>query len=357
MSVTFDVADVTANDSPFEILDMKDAKKFFFKKEIIEASYISKSKLIDYKSAGLGVPTNLHGLLAAVHIAYDNHLPLVLSPDHIWLCIAQGLGIHINLNAEELRHHFVSHSGKLEIKIRDDTLVKGASTNNWESILDRFSDVLKSHIRKKRDLIINNFSTTATVERVASEIVLMEAMSPYFDYTVITRCGIPRITLLGTLADWQSIRQKAQVLSEFGLEWWTKDLIPVLDQFVAAHSGKIDKEFWDLMYKDSDGSGGPYITGWINVLFPYIYRWQDGAEVLNGKNGTMGNWKASMGRHFGGGPTLGAFSSGMSRAPFKWEYYSEIFNMEFVSGFGVATQQSDGSVAPEIGWFILDKTP
>src|SRR5579885_1546412 len=61
---------------------------------------------------------NTHNLLATVNTAYDNHLPLVFSPDHIWLLIAQGLSQHINNNAEELRHQFVNFEGKLKIIVR-----------------------------------------------------------------------------------------------------------------------------------------------------------------------------------------------------------------------------------------------
>ena len=38
--------------------------------------------------------------IGAVHTAYNTHYPLVLSPDMIWQCVAQGFAIHINKNAE-----------------------------------------------------------------------------------------------------------------------------------------------------------------------------------------------------------------------------------------------------------------
>lgn len=42
----------------------------------------------------------------AMFEAYAHHRPFVLSPDTIWLLIAQGFGQHINNNAEELRDFF-----------------------------------------------------------------------------------------------------------------------------------------------------------------------------------------------------------------------------------------------------------
>lgn len=43
-----------------------------------------------------------HGFLDALAIAYKAHLPLALSPDDVWLCIALGFAQHVNLHAEAL---------------------------------------------------------------------------------------------------------------------------------------------------------------------------------------------------------------------------------------------------------------
>jgi hypothetical protein len=45
-----------------------------------------------------------HGLAAAIFHAYNNHQHLILTPDDIWLTIAQGVSQHINYNAEKFRY-------------------------------------------------------------------------------------------------------------------------------------------------------------------------------------------------------------------------------------------------------------
>ena len=60
------------------------------------------------------VPGEYHPFVAAVHSAYAEHRPLVLSPDMFWLLVAQGFANHVNLNAEAMRHHFVQFEGKEE---------------------------------------------------------------------------------------------------------------------------------------------------------------------------------------------------------------------------------------------------
>ena len=60
---------------------------------------------------------NLHSLVSAVHQAFAEHRPLLLTPDAIWMAIAQGFAQHINNNAERLRYQFVNHSSKRELKV------------------------------------------------------------------------------------------------------------------------------------------------------------------------------------------------------------------------------------------------
>jgi hypothetical protein len=65
------------------------------------------------------LPTHgVHPLMAAVHHAFADHRPLVLSPDAVWLTIAQGVAHHVRLHAEALRSRLVRHEGKIEIKDR-----------------------------------------------------------------------------------------------------------------------------------------------------------------------------------------------------------------------------------------------
>ena len=290
-----------------------------------------------------------HAIMEAVHFSYSDHYPLVLSPDHVWLAIAQGFAQHVNANAEALRKRFVSHEGKKMILIERDHFSKGSPDNDWPGCFAEFSDKLAEYIGKKRDLVISNFTTTDPISKAASEVVLMDSMKSYFKYAVRTLCGIPRITLLGEVADWKSIRTRAENLAEYDLEWWTKALVPVMDHFVRAAEGNPDVQFWDKMYKQEGGSGGPYATGWVNVLFPYLENYK-GVMVKNeyAEQWNKGGW--------GGGPTLDAYPNSLSKVPFKWQVGNTTHDMEFLGGFvGVHQDEKTLEVQPSIGWAVRDQ--
>lgn len=85
-------------------------------------------------------------------------------------------------------------------------------------------------------------------------------------------CGIPEITLEGTPGDWKKVLNKARKLKEYGLEWWISELEPLLEEFVKASKGEVDKAFWRNMFKyhSQEKYGAPeIIDGWIVKFFPY----------------------------------------------------------------------------------------
>lgn len=295
-------------------------------------------------------PAQRNGLLEAVHWAFASHYPLVLTPDTVWLAIAQGFATHIRENAERFRQKFVRHEGRATISVRRDDFIKGAAENPWPEAFSAFSDAIAEHIGRQRDLVVCDFSTTGPCERAASEIVLMDAMQNYFAYEMCSMCGIPEITLEGTLEDWKSIRRRAQALGEYELDFWLKGLVPVLDKLVATAEGRIDRTFWRSLFKLNDNSGGPYVTGWINVLFPYLR-----SEGRTMRNDAVTSWAAGMDAHFGGGPRQSSIPGGLSIVPFKWKCFDRTFPMELLGGFVGVTEDADTlALRPAIGWAVRD---
>lgn len=335
MTTTFKVDDVIKAREPKKIIG---ARELVGQKINTSVEACSDIKLISWNP-------KMNGLLAATHIAFDEHRPLSLTPDSFWLTIANGLAKHINLNSENLRHNFVDHDGKKVIVVRRDNFIKGSPSNDWEGCFDEFSNKLETYIGKKRDLIVSSFSTTGKVEKAASQVILMDAMQSYFDYKLSTLCGFPSITLEGTIEDWKNIKSRVICMNEFGLWWWTDHLLPVIDKIIDSVDGDVDIEFWRSFLKVSGGSGGPHVSGWINTLFPYL---DD-----NRKNYAI-EYSKYLNRPFDGGPNPDDFPIGLSSVPFKWEYYDITYNMRFVGGIIGVSQSEDLTVRPEAGWAIID---
>ena len=252
---------------------------------ILKDAYLYKQQLqrenIDFKYnilAQSDVPDSLfhsgyHSFFYAMYNAYADHRPFVLSPDMIWLLISQGFARHVNAQPEKLRPHFVDFSDKMTLLVEAKNGIDSASMQ-WEEIFPRFTAQIAQHTGE--DLIRTltaDFSTTTAVEKVASEITVMEAMKSYFEFVVFrVVCGIPEITLLGTPEDWEKVLEKSQALGKYDLRWWTDALRPLLEEFVNASKGDIDQDFWRNMFKYHTPKkyGAPkIIDGWIVTFFPY----------------------------------------------------------------------------------------
>lgn len=283
-----------------------------------------------------------HPFVAAAHLAFAEHRPLSFGPEQVWLLLAQGFANHINVHAEDLRAHFVQHQGKKKLVVRRDDFVLDAPDNPWHEVIDAFCDQVKTHVGKRHDLMVSNFSTTTAITRTASCINMMDALSSYFQYELRTLCGIPEFELLGTEQDWRDLRTRIQALEEFSLSWWTKSLYPILDKIIATSQGQIDRTFWESFYKFNGQSGGPFIHGWIHQLFPYL---RHGGKLV--RNPFLDPMQE-------GGPTSDQLPSALSVAPVNWEYLGQSIPIQFLGGFfGIAQNLKDLTVSPEIGWAVL----
>ena len=287
-----------------------------------------------------------NSFVSAASTSFRNHLPFILDPSDIWLLISQGFGKHIILNSEELRGQIVDFEGKEKITVRRDQFIMGDEGNDWEGVFPEFSTKIGEYIGKElHSLIRSDFSTTGEVEKTVSEITLMYAMQKYFDYEVMTSCGIPGFRILGTVDDWEKIKQKTMDLTKYKLEWWTSKLIPILDKIIDIIRYEPDIKFWSSFYKRHSQSGGDAVTGWILNFFPYIH------DSPNSKLDEF--FLDEEFQTFYSGIAESAIPHGLAQVPFIWNYLGVEYRMMFVGGFaGVALEDGD-YIRPAQGWAVL----
>ena len=156
-SITFPVNEVEVCKKSLPLSPLKKVIRQITKNDKIEASSKATKSL---------VKSRFHGFMEALHYSYANHYPLTLSPDMIWLLIAQGFATHVNENSELLRTHFVNFEGKKLIKVYRDEFSMGSDQNNWLGVFEEFGDQIAIHVGEKLlNLVTGNFSTTGIVEK------------------------------------------------------------------------------------------------------------------------------------------------------------------------------------------------
>lgn len=219
--------------------------------------------------------------LTSARLAYAQHRPLAINPDIVWLVIESGFARHIDANAEELRSKFVPFNGKKTLQLYSETSLLNQPAEVWAPYFSMFTEQMAQWIGSELVQTLQaDFSTTTPVTHVASNIMIMSAMQHYFDYSIISICGIPDIYLEGSAEDWKRLIEKTNALRQYDLDWWIDELEPILKKIAAAAAGENDIIFWQSIIRKKDipvegeemcGWKPPHeeIDGWIVKFYPY----------------------------------------------------------------------------------------
>ena len=286
----------------------------------------------------------VHPLVSAVHCAFAGHRPLVLSPDIIWLTICQGFGHHVLSNAETLRPHIVDFEGKQTIKIDSECW---GSLDDWRKMVGGFADRLESGVKHElADVLRCDFSTSTVDTRVASQIVLMHAMQRYFAYQVLCICGIPRVTLRGTIDDWREIESRVRALAQYDLGWWTTPLSAIAQRFVETAEGRPIRHFWQSIYKPEEQYGDAVFHGWLGDLFPYLICGPD--KIPDKRNTNIG---MSYQQREGVAPS--SIPIGLCSVPVRMHGVIPEQDRELVAGFVGVAQHPRLDLEAVIGWGVF----
>ena len=279
-------------------------------------------------------------------VAYASHRPIVLSPDIIWTLIAQGFCQHVNNNPEALRDRIVYHE-KDKIKLTITTNEELHSPNvRWDDLLNAFDkQIAESTKDNLADVMRADFSTTDKTARIVSQMTLMSSVKSFFDYEIRSLCGIPSITIEGSPEDWNKILKKTEQLRKYDLDWWVDDLKPILNEFIKASEGNVDKAFWrNIVKKDRPekfvGGGCSMdrpteLDGWFLKLMPYIKKGQRTPKKV-AHNYEMPAQVISV--------------------DFVYNNLQKKTPMEMLCGFvGVEVDSTTNAMRPKLGWMVCEK--
>ena len=285
--------------------------------------------------------------------AYAGHYSVILSPDAIWTLISQGFCHHISLNTEKLKDKIVNHEGKMEISVISEYDLY-SPLMDWDTLLNGFDIQIAENTKGNiADIMRADFSTTGNTERITSQVTLMSAVKSYFDFAAIhTICGIPTITIEGTPDDWRKIIKKVESLRDYDLGWWVDDLKPILQEFVNASEGNVNKDFWqNIVKKDrpesmKNGAGcgvkdATKFDGWFLKFMPFDKDGRTPDTVVYGRNDMLPSVVSAPFTYI----VKDATGNIISKTP-----------MEIMSGFvGIDVNENTYTMRPHIGWMVSEK--
>jgi hypothetical protein len=223
----------------------------------------------------ISISPQRNGLVDTVLAAYSHHHALTIRPDDVWLAILAQFSLFVNgaSRAEQLRHLFVAHEGKQTVRAAMDG---GMATADYGLAARSMTKALHEHVVDAglRDWCLPRFSTTTPTDTVVASVLMMATLKSYFRYEFSTRCGLPRVTLLGEQDDWLDIFHRVDKLASYGAEAaaWRDLLKPVLARFVQAFEpgcaeSEENVDFWQrVVHVGPNQSGGQRLSGWLTAF-------------------------------------------------------------------------------------------
>jgi len=286
-----------------------------------------------------------HSFVQAAYLAYSSHHHLVIRPDDVWIAIMTQFSSYVDQNAEKLRNKFVDFQGKKEL-----TVSSGGSlrTAPYDYLARMMEDQIAKNIKDPsvRSWVVPDFSTTTSTDRVVGAVVLMAAMKNYFSYKFMLLCGLPQVTLLGTVEDWKDVRNRAQRILEFDagdrrMVAWGKMLFPVLDKFVETASGSPDRDWWQRIANRTGGGSGPrYLSGWITVFSVFS---DTGKWIAD----SSGEWPSV---------NTNEVAKGLVSVPVTVDDNGTVYETEMHAGHMVVRLADEGTtIIPQLDWCLTLK--
>ena len=234
----------------------------------------------------------------------------------------------------------MNHTGQKTLSVTRNGFAPPGGTinaNDWLGALPEFrAQIVANTHPGSTDAALPDFTTTDVVCAAAYSGTLMRALQKFFAYRMMTMCGMPSITLLGSEGDWSDLRVRFLKLAETWMGRtpsscdWAAAVDQMLSHFESARAGRVDVEWWKsfFTYHGAKGSGStPYITGHITCLFPW----------------TNTTWHGLQ-------KALRNVPCGISSVPLEWNYLGVVHPMLVWSGIsGICTDEEQDSVAPAMG--------
>lgn len=299
-------------------------------------------------------PTSENGFVHTVIDCYNHHHNLVIRPDDVWMAIVTQFSFYINKNAEEFRNKFVDFEGQKTLSVNINGTLRSAP---YDLFVTKMTEKIDENLVDKtvKDWIIPNFSTTTSNDIVSCGIVFMATTKKYFKYECCLLCGIPNITLEGTVADWKSILVRLKKLKEYNLGTWYDMLKPILKEFVAAKKKKPNTKFWNRICDHYGGGSGPsYISGWLTAfaVFDEDGNWTNVSNVhpfiVRKENSKYKRWLVIE---------IDKIPSGIVKVDVKIvDNDDEYQSVMFAGHVGYKVLDDNCTFQPQIGWALALKS-
>lgn len=295
----------------------------------------------------------------ALLYAYNKHLPVKISPDDILLILTQVISVCNNNKADRIKD-----DNKLIIDLNDN-----------HKFADAFSNLMKVNSKNTYDEI---FSTSTDLTKMVINMSTIKECESVSTTGVKYYCGIPSVTLTGTIKDWSKLKE---IYNNFKsntpelLVWYNHfniimDLFMKMRNLEASENKENDLEYikniWQRVItyipcgydKDDDYLLG----GWIHLFSPFSHDMAklmipdnfnilDNNKIFPQKTTRLQILQNKMNDYYFA-KKWDSINSSVNKIKIDYHNNDNNYRVDVYSGF-VGFTFEDNHVCPSIGWYAI----
>lgn len=275
--------------------------------------------------AATNVPEEVDGyhtnFLSYLEAGYNKHQSIVLQPHVFWNMILNEISGYINENVEECRHLFTDSDEKKKIEVFCSSIIPP---------LNEFEKSLRELVPTNMDPFLPKFSTDTEQSKLANIATFMEAVSPYYSYSMFC-CGYNAIRVDGTVEDWFLLVDTARHLTEVlpNLNNYLTRVSDTITSFVSWVQSGNGEQVAKILTNTRIGSGSDTsIQGWITKLY-------------RNKSLPSGTRKACN------------FPTHVAKVPYRHNTFRRDFHLNY--GLFSSKLDKDGFLVPDFSYIVNEK--
>ncbi|KAM0460012.1 hypothetical protein ACHAO4_002140 [Trichoderma viride] len=233
-----------------------------------------------------------NGFVYSACIAYCKHHHLTIRPDNVWFAILSQLGFYLSKRSKpkKLRRKMVLPKGTKQITL---AYHGGSSSGSriYAYLVQRMNDEIFEEIQDPL-WAMPSFTTTTDTDRAVASALLMGTMQQYYECDLVMLCGLPSVTLLGEIEDWQEIHDRIEYLYQLNrapLSKFANMLRPILRHMIHSFTHPTSEEikaFWNTIVTILPPGSVEFsaLSGWITA---FCYWNEEGALASHGPSNAM----------------------------------------------------------------------
>lgn len=210
----------------------------------------------------------VNSYMEVVSKAYSRHHNLEVAPHDIWYLVLTQIAELVKLSPETYRDLFTKSNDKILLAVQQNH----ATDLDLPAIMEQMVQFLPTNMA----IFLPELSTHTEGSKLACMAAFADGMQKYYEYGMFC-CGIPKISLTGTLEDWEQLAYSAeQISNHFGHikaltgVTYIERVRSVIREIIASYlTPHMNTAFWtDIFTQRNVGSGGDLIVnGWMLDLY------------------------------------------------------------------------------------------